>query len=304
MFKRYYWLKLNQNFFDTSEIKVLQSMENGSDYIVLWQRLLLSSLNYTTETKKIGLLAFKENIPWDIDLMISVFGFSKELINTALKTFQKLGMITLTDSGEIWANDIQQMIGSESDSAERVRKHREKLKQIEHKPLQCNTDVTNGNTEIEKDIEVEKEKKKEKKKECPMAHTPLMNIEKEYFKLFKDKYNDEPGYNYPACRKLINKYLKTHSEEKLLDMVRIWFNLGIGEWNGYRFMNLNQDFNRLLIIYNSLSLHTLNRDMHARYIKNVKMMNERDNKTIEEPDYGVWRERQIQQRYEELTVSA
>ena len=89
MSKRYYWLKLNKNFFDSSEVKVLQAMESGSDYIIFWQRLLLASLDYTTETKKIGLLAFKENIPWDIDLMTSAFGFSKEIVNTAVKPIIK-----------------------------------------------------------------------------------------------------------------------------------------------------------------------------------------------------------------------
>lgn len=302
MSKRYYWLKLNKNFFDSSEIKVLQSMENGSDYIILWQRLLLSSLDYTTETKKIGLLAFKENIPWDIDLMISVFGFSKELINTALKTFQKLGMITLTDSGEIWANDMQQMIGSESDSAERVRKHREKLKQIEHKPLQCNTDVTNSNTEI--DIEIDTEKEKEKKKELPQAKTPLMKVEKEYFELFKNEFGEDADYNFPGGRKLINKYLKTHTEEKIIDLLRIWFYCKIGEWHGYRFINLHKDWNRLLIIYNSLQMHMLTEEIYTKWAGNIRGLNERDNKTFEVPEYDGWRKKEIKRRFEELSVYA
>jgi len=144
----------------------------------------------------------------------------------------------------------------------------------------------------------------QKKKELPTASTPLMKIEKEYFELFKAEYGDEPDYNYPACRKLINKYLKTYSEEKIMEIVRIWFHLKIGEWHGYRFMNLQKDWNRLLIIYNSLSMHTINRDMHARYIANVRMLNEQDNKTIEEPEYDEWRRQQIERRYEELTVSA
>ena len=131
MSKRYYWLKLNQNFFDSSEIKVLKTMENGSDYIIFWQELLLSSLSYTEETQKIGLLAFKENIPWNQDLMESVFGYSKEIITGALSIFKKLGMVTITESGEIWANSFQEMIGSETDEALRKRKYRAKTKAIE-----------------------------------------------------------------------------------------------------------------------------------------------------------------------------
>ena len=131
MSKRYYWLKLNQNFFDSAEIKVLKSMENGSDYIVFWQELLLSSLSYTEETQKIGLLAFKENIPWSQDLMESVFGYSKEIITGALSIFKKLGMVTITDSGEIWANSFQEMVGSETTEAARKRMYRAKTKEID-----------------------------------------------------------------------------------------------------------------------------------------------------------------------------
>ena len=45
------------------------------------------------------------------------------------------------------------MIGSESAAAERVRKHRQNVK-----ALQCNTDVTKCNTEIEKETEIEKDR--------------------------------------------------------------------------------------------------------------------------------------------------
>lgn len=138
MSKRYYWLKLNQNFFDSSEIKVLKSMENGSDYILFWQELLLSSLSYTEETQKIGLLAFKENIPWSQNLMESVFGYSKEIIIGALSIFQKLGMVTITESGEIWANSFQEMVGSETTEALRKREYRAKTKEFE---TSCKRDI-------------------------------------------------------------------------------------------------------------------------------------------------------------------
>ena len=131
MSKRYYWLKLNQNFFDSAEIKVLKRMENGSDYIIFWQELLLSSLSYTEETQKIGLLAFKENIPWSTDLMESVFGYSREIVSGALSIFQKLGMVTITESGEIWANCFQKMVGSETTEALRKREYRAKTKEID-----------------------------------------------------------------------------------------------------------------------------------------------------------------------------
>jgi len=154
MSQRYYWLKLKENFFDKAEIKVLHSMENGAEYIILWQQLLLSSLKFTEESKKIGLIAMKENIPWSSELISKAFGYSKEIATGALEMFQRLGMIALKESGEMWALDIEEMIGSESDSAERVRRHRKRLKTIDNKALLCNDDVTKCNTELELEKEV------------------------------------------------------------------------------------------------------------------------------------------------------
>ena len=177
MSRRYYWLKLNQNFFDSPEIKVLRKMENGSDYIVFWQELLLSSLSYTEETQKIGLLVFKENIPWSQELMESVFGYSKEIIMGAMNIFKKLGMITITESGEIWANNFQEMIGSETTEALRKREYRAKTKSLEDSKADIVPTLSHNGTlsprlsencpveiELEKDIDIETELEKEEEK--------------------------------------------------------------------------------------------------------------------------------------------
>ena len=173
--KRYYWIKLSQNFFGSKEIKVLKKMENGSDYILFWQELLLASLDYTEDTQKTGLLAFKENIPWSQELMEDVFGYSREIIVGAMTMFENLGMITVTDSGEVWATDIERLIGKESDSAERVRRHRAKIKLLENGNVTCNVTCNENNivgnkmcnTEKEIDIDtnsdIETDLKKEKK---------------------------------------------------------------------------------------------------------------------------------------------
>ncbi|KKK60854.1 hypothetical protein LCGC14_3020210, partial [marine sediment metagenome] len=162
MSKRYYWIKLSQNFFGLKEIKVLKKMENGSDYILFWQELLLASLDYTDETQKTGLLSFKENIPWSQELMEDVFGYSREIITGAMTMFKNLGMITVTESGEMWANDIERLIGKESDSAERVRKHRAKIKLLEDNSVTCNvtSNVTSnitGNKKCNVEMEMEME---------------------------------------------------------------------------------------------------------------------------------------------------
>ncbi len=159
MSKRYYWLKLQQNFFESREIKVLKGMESGSEYILFWLQLLLSSLEYSDDTNKVGQLIFKESIPWSVDLMMSVFGFSKEITTGALAVYKKLGMVTITDSGEMWANDMQKLIGSETTEAKRKRDYRARLPKEDIVPkLSQNSPI-----EIEKETELDIKLKKEGK---------------------------------------------------------------------------------------------------------------------------------------------
>ncbi len=147
-------------------------------------------------------------------------------------------------------------------------------------------------------------KNKENTLDKPAASTPVMRIEKEYFTIFNSEFSDDADYNFPGCRKLINKYLKTHSEEKIIELLQIWFYTGVGAWHGYRFLNLQNDWNKLLIIYNSLQMHMLTEETYTIWAKNIAELNERDNKHFEVPDYEGWRKKEIQRRFEEVYVSA
>ena len=60
--KKYYYLKLKENFFDSAEIKILESMPNGYKYSNLLLKLYLKSLRYE------GMLRLNEYIPYNIDL--------------------------------------------------------------------------------------------------------------------------------------------------------------------------------------------------------------------------------------------
>ena len=56
-------------------------------------------------------------------------------------------MIDIYDDATIYMNEVERLIGSESDSAERVRRSRLAAKS-ESKALQCNTDVTECNKNV------------------------------------------------------------------------------------------------------------------------------------------------------------
>ena len=76
-----------------------------------------------------------------------------DTVRVAIKLLQDLEMLEILDDKTIYIESVNKMIGSETEGAERVRKHRQKIKM-----LQCNKDVTKVLRNKEKDIDTEKEK--------------------------------------------------------------------------------------------------------------------------------------------------
>lgn len=152
MTKRYYWLKLKDTFFDEEDTKLIEAMPNGKDYIIFYLKLQLKSI------KTEGLLKYKSLIPYTPEMLATITGTNVDIVKSAIDLFEKLKLIEIWDDGTIYMTTVQALIGSEVDSAERVRRHREKKKLIESckKALHCNGEVTKSNTEIEKELDIEK----------------------------------------------------------------------------------------------------------------------------------------------------
>jgi len=169
--KRYYWLKLNENFFEDDTIQWLEEQENGKDYVLFYLKLALKSLS--DEGHLIRYVGEKL-IPYDIKALAKLTNTPVDTVSVAMKVFLDIGLVSSLDTGEIYMNQINEMIGSETDVAKRVRKHRAKKLIEENKNirlLQCNTDETKCNTEIDieidKDIDIEKESKGKSKRFSP-----------------------------------------------------------------------------------------------------------------------------------------
>ena len=142
--KRYYWLKLPQDFFTNKYVKKLRSLPGGDAYTIIVLKILLLGLNDEYHIYYDGLEdTFSKELALTIDE-------KPEAVELVLRFLLDLGWLVKTDDETYLAEKSKELSGSESASAARVRKHRENAK-----ALQCNTAVTNCNTEIE--IEKEKE---------------------------------------------------------------------------------------------------------------------------------------------------
>ena len=170
MGKRYYWLKLPEGFFRQKPIKKLRKIAGGDTYTIIYLKMLLIAM------KQDGKIYF-EGVEDDFyeELALELDEDSENVKVTVLFLIRQ-GLMELVDETEYRLTECDKMVGSESASAERVRKHREQ------KALQCNTNVTGvkhiGNVEIEKEIEKETANAQETEKDtiCPEVITSEQNV--------------------------------------------------------------------------------------------------------------------------------
>lgn len=143
--KKRYWLKLDKDFLKSSQIKVIKNMPNGKDYVIFYLALMLESV------ETIGHLRFSNLVPYNEEMLASVTDTNVDIVRTAVKIFESLGLMEILDDGTIYMTQVAEMTGKESESAERVRRYRLKQKQKQQLALQCNGNVTNSNDNKEED---------------------------------------------------------------------------------------------------------------------------------------------------------
>lgn len=154
--KKYYWLKLKDDFFRDKKMKKLRNIAGGDTYTIIYLKMQLLSL------KNRGVLifenvedTFEEEIALEIDEKV-------EDVKVCLLYLEKTGLLECKDNEYILPQTID-CIGSETATAERMRRSRERKKQLEMS--QCYADVTNGYTDIDIDIDIDIEKERREEKE-------------------------------------------------------------------------------------------------------------------------------------------
>ncbi len=115
---RLYWMKLKRDFFKRHDIQVIEAMPNGKDYVLFYLKLLCESLDHE------GNLRFSDTIPYNEEMLSAITHTNVDIVRSAMKILVNLGLVELLDDQTIYMSEVQKFIGSESDSAERMRRHR------------------------------------------------------------------------------------------------------------------------------------------------------------------------------------
>lgn len=207
--KKFVWMKLQKDFFTNPRIKKVRSLAGGDTYTCIYLELLLFSLDTD------GVI-FYENIEQNLEAELALKIDEDEInIKAALAIFESLGLIERGENDDLRLVEACSLMGSECDSAARVRAFRAKKKETE--ALQCNARVTQSNKNVTTDKEKDKEIEKEEETEF-YAHTREAK-KQEVFKI-PPFINPEIWKDFEAMRKQVKRPMSERAKKLIISKLQ------------------------------------------------------------------------------------
>ena len=155
--KRYYWLRLKEDFFTSKRIKKLRKLAGGDTYTIIYLEIQLKAIKNGGILRWTGL---EDNFAAELALDLDE---DEDNVKFTLAYLLKYGLAESSDNINFLFPYAVENIGSEGASAKRMRDMRAKLKESSLPPPQLPADTVTlcehryGEKEREKELESEKE---------------------------------------------------------------------------------------------------------------------------------------------------
>lgn len=164
--KKYFWLRLRKDFFKRHDVRILEAMPNGKEYVLFYLKLLTESIDHE------GALRFSDSTPYSTEMLATIANTSPEIAEGAIKALISLEMVERQEDGTLKMIGIENMIGFETKWAEKKRRYRQQKDNERTEEGQCEdiTRTKKDNVRQEKELEIDI-KKKYKKKEPDKSGT-------------------------------------------------------------------------------------------------------------------------------------
>jgi len=220
--KKYFWLRLKADFFSRHDIRILEELPNGKEYVLFYLKLITESIAHE------GNLRFSNQIPYNEQMLSVVTNTNIDIVRSAVKILVSFKLIKILSDETIYLTETKKMIG-EATSTERVRKHREnknikkRLENEENETLKIEANETDetlhcneSETKLELELELELNKDKNKQKEKPFelsVESPSVS-KKEVFEKpsieqiidYGKYYFGEDNYDRPEATEFFDYY--------------------------------------------------------------------------------------------------
>ena len=115
--KKYYFLKLKEDFFDQRKIVVLEGSKDGILYVNILLKLYLKSLQHN------GKLLLNENTPLSAEMIALLTRHEVGTVERAMRAFMQLGLVEVLEDSTYFMPEIREMTGKGSSEGERKARY-------------------------------------------------------------------------------------------------------------------------------------------------------------------------------------
>ena len=159
--KKFYWIKLKDDFMSGDIIDFLMAQTNGAQYVVLYQMLCLKTKNTQGE---LGTRIGEVILEYDEDkIQRDCKYFSIDTIRVALELYKKLGLVYMQENGLLKITNFEELVGGETYWAKQKRNKRLEYKKLDN--VQQESNKSPLYIDIDKDIDIDIDKDIDKKKD-------------------------------------------------------------------------------------------------------------------------------------------
>lgn len=197
--KKYYYLRVKENFYDSDEMIILESMPDGFLYSNILIKLYLRSL------KNNGKLMFNDRIPFNSEMLSKITRHPVAVVEKAISIFKEMNLIDVLDNGAIFMLDIESFIGKTNTEADRKREYRRRIKKEKQLLI---TGQMSGQMSDEHPPEIELEKELETDIEKELHQKEVGDSQNTIFTKLKEAFG-EMAINGTVYEE-VNDLVKTH----------------------------------------------------------------------------------------------
>lgn len=192
---KFYWLQLKEDFFDNDAIEWLEEQKpNGKEYAYFYLKLCLKAV------KSNGVLIRKVGdmlLPYDNKKLAEITKMDFDTITVAMELLKKIGLVKILENGEIYINQLENMIGSKSIGAFKKQQQRLLSGQV--------ADICPPKIEIDKEID----------KEIELDIKKDLNVDNRISEITK-YYEENIGMITPAAAELLFSYLNDFLDHQII----------------------------------------------------------------------------------------
>ena len=116
--KKYFWLKLGDEFFGDKTIKKLRKIAGGDTYTIIYLKMLLLAVK---QNNRLYFEGVEETFPAELALELDE---DVENVSVTCSFLEKKGLLKVMSEEEFFLTQCDEMVGSETDAARRKRKQR------------------------------------------------------------------------------------------------------------------------------------------------------------------------------------